>query len=229
MTADLTTQDQRGQAIAWMRGRISEADLTDLQANPERLAPRWAEVTILCVDLRGFRTARRHFKEPARVFEALDRHYFSPVIALLLAHGGYVDRIVDDQIHAIFGAPVSKTPEAAAKQAVSAAHQIHEALQGMSDALGEAIGVRVKGVACGLASGKAMCGLIGAPPYRGWTLLGELTTLAAAIEDAAAEAQILADGVTLKRAGEGPPPEVEQQVVVVGRATPADVYLLSER
>lgn len=213
-------------ALSTLEGRVASEVLEHLRDHPELLEPGWADVTVMCVDLRGFRGARRHFKEPSQVFPNLNAHYFEPVIRTLLDHGACVDRIIDDQIYAIFGAPIRQPPADTAARALAAAKRIHEALEGLPDRLQEAVGVRLHGVACGLASGRAMVGVVGAAPFRSWTLLGELTTLATAVEDAAAEGQILVDGATLDALAVTPTPEVEQQVVVVGRRRPVDAYLI---
>ncbi|MFN3198613.1 MAG: adenylate/guanylate cyclase domain-containing protein [Bradymonadia bacterium] len=221
------SEDLYRRALSALQGRVSKETLAALEHSLEQLAPAWTDVTVLCVDLRGFRTARRHFKDAEQVFAALNAHYFGPVISILVEQGGCIDRIIDDQVHAVFGAPRRLEAHVSAEQAVRAAQLIQSRLADLPLQLQQSLEVGVKGVACGLASGKALSGLVGQRPFCSWTLLGELTTLAGAIEDAAAEGQVLADASTLDVLGQTPPPDVEQRVVVVGRAHPADVYVLS--
>jgi adenylate cyclase len=62
------------------------------------------EVTALFTDVEGF-TAMTHRAEPERLIAALD-DYFEGMAAIVIEHGGMVDKIVGDAIHAFFNVPV---------------------------------------------------------------------------------------------------------------------------
>ena len=73
--------------------------------NPEalRVAGEMREITALFTDVEGF-TAMTDRAEPARLIAALD-DYFDGVCRIVVAHGGLVDKIIGDAVHALFNAP----------------------------------------------------------------------------------------------------------------------------
>jgi adenylate cyclase len=62
------------------------------------------EVTALFTDVEGF-TAMTHRAGPQELIAVLD-HYFEGVAAIIFEHGGMVDKIVGDAVHALFNAPL---------------------------------------------------------------------------------------------------------------------------
>jgi len=62
------------------------------------------EVTSLFTDVEGF-TAMTHRAEPERLVSILD-DYFEGLAEIVVQHGGMVDKIVGDAIHALFNAPI---------------------------------------------------------------------------------------------------------------------------
>jgi adenylate cyclase len=62
------------------------------------------EVTSLFTDVEGF-TALTHRADPEALVDALD-HYFEGIAALVVEHGGMVDKIVGDAVHALFNVPL---------------------------------------------------------------------------------------------------------------------------
>jgi adenylate cyclase len=75
-------------------------------ANPDllRLAGEQREVTALFTDVEGF-TAMTERAAPDRLIAALDR-YFETLCAIVVRHGGMVEKIVGDGLHALFNAPL---------------------------------------------------------------------------------------------------------------------------
>jgi adenylate cyclase len=62
------------------------------------------EVTALFTDIEGF-TAMTHRTDPQDLVAVLD-DYFEGVAALIVEHGGMVNKIIGDAVHAIFNAPL---------------------------------------------------------------------------------------------------------------------------
>jgi adenylate cyclase len=62
------------------------------------------EVTSLFTDVEGF-TAMTHAAEPERLVAVLDE-YFEGAAAIIIEHGGMIDKIVGDAVHALFNAPI---------------------------------------------------------------------------------------------------------------------------
>jgi adenylate cyclase len=69
-----------------------------------KLGAERREVTALFTDVEGF-TAMTHRADPRELIAALDI-YFESISRLIVDHGGMVDKIVGDAVHAIFNAPL---------------------------------------------------------------------------------------------------------------------------
>jgi len=74
------------------------------QRSPGKLAAESREVTALFTDVEGF-TAMTHRAGPEELVAMLDQ-YFEGVAAIVVAHGGMIDKIVGDAVHALFNAPL---------------------------------------------------------------------------------------------------------------------------
>ena len=61
------------------------------------------EVTALFTDVEGF-TAMTHHIDPEILVSTLD-NYFEGMATIIIAHGGMIDKIVGDAVHALFNAP----------------------------------------------------------------------------------------------------------------------------
>lgn len=68
-----------------------------------RVKGEMREVTALFTDVEGFTTMTDR-AEPARLIAALDE-YFDGVCRIVVAHGGLVDKIIGDAVHALFNVP----------------------------------------------------------------------------------------------------------------------------
>lgn len=62
------------------------------------------ELTALFTDVEGF-TAMTHRADPEQLVAVLDE-YFDGAAAIIVEHGGMIDKIVGDAIHALFNAPL---------------------------------------------------------------------------------------------------------------------------
>jgi adenylate cyclase len=68
-----------------------------------KLSGERREVTALFTDVEGF-TAMTHQVDPAILVNTLDS-YFEGMATIIIAHGGMIDKIVGDAVHALFNAP----------------------------------------------------------------------------------------------------------------------------
>lgn len=62
------------------------------------------EITALFTDVEGFTTMTQH-ADPERLVAVLDS-YFEGIATIVIEHGGMVDKIVGDAVHALFNVPV---------------------------------------------------------------------------------------------------------------------------
>ena len=101
------TRKLRG-AIERKFGRyLSPEIVRRLTAAPEELKieGELREVTALFSDIEGFTTMSEN-AEPRTLVGALDA-YFDGVCAIVIRHGGMVDKIVGDAVHGLFNAPLN--------------------------------------------------------------------------------------------------------------------------
>jgi adenylate cyclase len=84
-------------APAVVRRIVDQPDL--LKLSGER-----RQVTALFTDIESF-TAMTHRADPEQLLEALDQ-YFEGCAEIIFEHGGMIDKIVGDAIHALFNAPL---------------------------------------------------------------------------------------------------------------------------
>ena len=116
------TRKLRG-AIERKFGRyLSPEIVRRLTAAPEELKieGELREVSALFSDIEGFTTMSEN-AEPRTLVGALDA-YFDGVCAIVIRHGGMVDKIVGDAVHGLFNAPL--TVEGHAKAALECAIEI---------------------------------------------------------------------------------------------------------
>ena len=116
------TRKLRG-AIERKFGRyLSPEIVRRLTAAPEELKieGELREVSALFSDIEGFTTMSEN-AEPRTLVGALDA-YFDGVCAIVIRHGGMVDKIVGDAVHGLFNAPL--TVEGHAKAALDCAIEI---------------------------------------------------------------------------------------------------------
>ncbi|MDQ6698104.1 MAG: adenylate/guanylate cyclase domain-containing protein, partial [Actinomycetota bacterium] len=62
-------------------------------------------VTIVFADLADF-TALAEHRDPESVKELLDR-CFGAMVPVIALHGGHVDKVIGDELMAVFGAPIT--------------------------------------------------------------------------------------------------------------------------
>ena len=87
---------------------VAPAVVNELIAAPERLSlgGKRQELTVVFTDLADFTTLIEN-EEPANVLPVLNR-YLDSLCQIVLDHGGTIDKIVGDALHAFFGAPLEQ-------------------------------------------------------------------------------------------------------------------------
>ena len=133
-------------------------------------------VTVLFADIEGF-TALAEHRDPESVKELLDTCFeqLTPVIA---EHGGHVDKIIGDEIMAVFGAPIAHEDDP--ERAVRAGLALEPALHRVAPTLRLRVGVN---------SGEVLAGAVG--PGAGYTVTGDVVNTAHRLVTAAEPGQVL--------------------------------------
>src|SRR5205823_6782050 len=128
-------------------------------------------VTVLMADLVGF-TALSAGSDPEQVKRLVDA-CFEALVADIVAFGGHLDKIVGDEIVALFGAPVAHEDDA--ERAVRAALRMHETLAGMRPDLAVPVSIRI-----GINTGEVLVGAMRAGGDS--TAMGDVVNTAQRLE-----------------------------------------------
>lgn len=159
-------------APAVVRRMIDEPQLV-------KLGGERREITALFTDVEGF-TSMTHRAEPEDLIAVLDE-YFEGAANIIIEHGGMIDKIVGDAVHALFNAPVDLDDHAG--KAVRAAI----ALRAWSEdyrklPLPRALGFGRTRI--GVETGQAIVGDVGIRAKLDYTAHGDAVNAAARLEAA---------------------------------------------
>lgn len=182
-------------------------------------------VTVLFADMAGS-TAIFEKLDPETVTDAMNE-IFAVLGAEVEAVGGTVDKVVGDELMALFGAPVAHEDDAV--RAVRAALAMQRAIRAREEALLRTLGQAPR-LRIGIHSGQVVWGVVGPPGQARPTVMGDVVNLASRLQHAAPEGGVLVSdavwrqirGVCVGRAWD--------PMVVRGKAEPVAVYeVLGER
>lgn len=136
-------------------------------------------VTALFTDIEGFSTLTH--KLPPRDLVALLDTYYAEVNALIAIHGGMVDKVVGDAVHAFFNAP--EDLEDHVNKAIDCAEAIHVLTEEMRVRPGFAE-YQFGRTRIGIETGIAVLGEVGAGGKLDYTAHGDAINLAARLQEA---------------------------------------------
>ncbi|MFP5225236.1 MAG: adenylate/guanylate cyclase domain-containing protein [Actinomycetota bacterium] len=137
-------------------------------------------VTVLFADLTGF-TALSEGRDPEQVKQIIDRA-IARLSLIVERYGGRVDKVIGDELMAVFGAPSSHEDDP--ERATRAAFAMHSELEAMSsDASLPPLRLHI-----GINTGEVVAGLVGG---RDYTVLGDAVNIARRLQEAAQPGQIL--------------------------------------
>lgn len=194
----------------------------EIMRDPERLALHGEkrEIFVVFTDLEGF-TKLSHAIEPEMVALLLNR-YLDMLSAVVLRHGGTIDKFVGDAVVAFWGAPISRPDDG--ERAARAARAMYEA--------GEEFRRSVPGglppigrTRVGLHYGEAIVGNFGGEGRIQYTALGDSMNTAARLEAANKQLKttVLASRDAVERSGLDWWRPMGT-VTLRGRATPIEVF-----
>lgn len=170
-------------------------------------------VTILFSDIRGF-TAFCESKDPAVIVSLLNE-YLSEMVAIIVSHGGHVNKFIGDGILAIFAESDAGGTGNHAERAVRCGTGMIRANSTFQTGVG-------------IHTGTVILGNVGSADKLEYTALGDTVNLASRIESLNKELKqkILFSEDTCAALTDGTAGELVGSVQIRGRTTPMNVYTI---
>jgi class 3 adenylate cyclase/tetratricopeptide (TPR) repeat protein len=186
---------------------------------PQQQAPREERrvVTVLFGDLSGF-TELSEARDAEEVKAIIDRA-FERITDIVERYGGHVDKIIGDEVMAVFGAPQAHEDDA--ERAVRAALVIQRSLQEDSAELERERGIPLR-MHMGLNTGEVVAGFVGGSDS--YTVVGDAVNTARRIGDAAEAGQVLVGEATQEATHEAIEYRRMGQVTAKGKRLPVQVW-----
>lgn len=141
-------------------------------------------VTIIFTDIRNFTTLSESAPS-ATVVEWLN-DYFGRMNTIVESFGGHVNKYIGDGLMIVFGAPIDRGDKEEARAAVACGLAMLEEVERMNK---EWIGTGrpVFKIGCGIHTGEATCGVVGAERRLEYTVIGDTVNLSARLESTTKE------------------------------------------
>src|SRR6476646_5789843 len=140
-------------------------------------------VTVLFGDLVGY-TTMSESRDPELIQDSLNL-CFESLAEEIARYGGYVDKVVGDEIMALFGAPRAQEDDAG--KAIAAGLAMQRRLAQLNARLEEQLGAGLT-IRIGINTGLVATGAVGP---GGYTVTGDAVNVAARLEKAADPGQVL--------------------------------------
>ena len=177
-------------------------------------------VTVVFCDVTGS-TSIGERADPEAVRRIMGR-WFDAMRAVLVRHGGTVEKFIGDAVMAVFGIP--EVHEDDALRAVRAALEMRDGLSHLNDELEANYGVRLQ-VRTGVNTGPVVAG----DPSAGQNLVtGDTVNVAARLEQAAAPGEILLGPATHRLVRDAVFVEVVEPLTLKGKSSPLPAVRLLE-
>jgi class 3 adenylate cyclase len=178
------------------------------------------ELSILFADIRGF-TRFSEANPPETVFETLNI-YLGAMIPPVLDQRGMLDKVIGDEIMALFGMAPADVP--APLLAVRAAHRMLSDVSRLNYQR-DRKGLPVLFVGIGIATGPVSLGVLGSNSRRWVTVIGNHVNLASRLQSHANANQVLVDSNTFRALGDQGKGFNERFVELKGYSAPVPAHV----
>lgn len=176
-------------------------------------------VAVLFADIVGF-TAMAERLDPETVTDAVN-DIFRMLGEAVEAFGGHVDKVIGDNLMALFGAPVAHEDDA--QRAVRAALAMQRVMREREDQtrrlLGEPVRLRI-----GIHSGMVVWGSVGPPGQARPTVMGDTVNLASRLQRAAPPGGVLVSEAVSRQVRGAFHCVMLEPIGVRGKSEPVAVY-----
>ncbi len=156
---------------------VSPEVIRRLMANPDSVAPRKQEITILFSDIRGFTSISE--KLDAQVLANVLNEYLTEMTRIIFRNQGTLDKYIGDAVMAFWGAPFQDTSQAS--HAARAAFEMLQKLEDLNRGW-TAKGLPRLDIGVGINKGVASAGIMGSSLRAAYTALGDSVNLASRLE-----------------------------------------------
>jgi len=177
--------------------------------------------TVMFTDIRGF-TSFSEKTAPEEVVAALNDH-FTTATAIILSHGGHVDKFIGDAVLAVFGALMEYDDHA--ERAVRAAIALQQAIS-MENSVKTDSRPQLR-IGIGINSGEVIAGNIGSQQRMEYTVIGDTVNLASRLTGIAGPGEVIISGSTFELSTEIMNATKLDPVSVKGKSEPVEIYLVN--
>ncbi|MBN1837992.1 MAG: HAMP domain-containing protein [Spirochaetales bacterium] len=214
---------KREQKVRSIFQKYVPADVIDqFFAHPEKmLVGEERVVAVLFSDIRGFTTFAEQLK-PEEVVEVLNA-YFTPMVDVVYAHNGIVDKYMGDALMAFYGAPVKHEDDAL--QAALTGLDMLEELESFNERQRKRE-QRPFHIGIGINYGVVTVGNIGSEKKMDYTVMGDGVNLASRIEELTKiyDVPFMVSEAVQSRIKEQVPCRLVDKVAVKGREGGVRIY-----
>ncbi len=181
-------------------------------------------VTVMFADIRSF-TAISEQIEPEEVLAMLNE-YFTAMVDIVFKYDGMLDKLVGDQIMAVFGHMSNERK--GARAALRAAFEMQNAAAALMRKRAKD-GLPVFKIGIGINTGSAILGSVGSENRKDYTVIGDTVNAAARLEKHAGEREVVIGERTCKHI----PPSIytgnRQELYMKNRLEPVVCYTLTPK
>lgn len=176
------TSAERAFARGALGRYVPESVARQILADPARLtlAGETRELTLMFTDLEGF-TRFCHGRDPRQTAAILNA-YLDAMSAVVLAHGGTLDKFVGDAIVAFWGAPIAGEDDTA--RAVACALALKAEAEAVAARTQAQYGISLGRTRIGIHRGEVVVGNFGGTSRMQFTAMGDAMNIAARLEGA---------------------------------------------
>lgn len=219
-----TEERQKRQIRQAFRAYLHPKLVEELTEHPEGLAlgGKRANCTMLFCDVKSFSTISEKM-DPESLTRMMNA-FFDPICQVIMAEGGYVDKLIGDAVMAVFGAPVP-TPNHAA-EACRAALAMQKVVHTLEPKFQKEFGIKEFKLRIGIHTGPVVVGNMGTSQRLNYTVMGDAVNLASRLEGANKElgTEILISQATVDVAGSAVAVRYVNEITVKGKEERIKVY-----
>ncbi|RLC79076.1 MAG: hypothetical protein DRJ03_13310 [Chloroflexi bacterium] len=184
----------------------------------QRAVEQRKQVTVIFADVSGFTTMAERM-DPEEVRDTMNA-IWARLDAVIIAHGGTIDKHMGDAVMAIFGAPTAREDDP--ERAVRAALAMQKEIRGWgseTDKLESTISIRI-----GVHTGPVLLGPVGATAE--YTAMGDTVNLARRLQQTAPVGSVIISHDTYRHVRGVFSVWMMEPITVKGKAEPVSIYVV---